>query len=327
MKIAVFFSDSPWASWSLSMGLPLVAARMGHEVIAGGFPPTSKITKAQEEAIRARIPSVEELHSCDLILVCGPEHLKEWIKHYYPEWKTLKTPKAGWYHEDMVRLASEHRILYDNVAPLIDFHFMPNAHDAEKYKAEWVPVGVDVTMFNPGWDSRSGEKKLWEHGMSSALRDIDCAFIGLLYEKRKKFLEHFQPFMAGVDFKVGHVMVQDLDGINIQKSAALLADTYRRTKVLVNFPSLSNVLVAKVLEASACGAYVVSARQDGVNSPAAALYPEDSPNIAADQVRHALDCESVRQAWARKSCEDVHQNHKMELRLEKIFQCAGVQVG
>jgi hypothetical protein len=322
VKIAVFYSDSPWASWSLSQGLPLVIERMGHDVLSAPFPPSTKITKAQEEAIRAKLPTAEQLKACDLILVCGPEHLKEWIKHYYREWKQIQTPKAGWYHEDMVRLASEHRILYDSITPLIDFHFMPNAIDAEKYKAEWVPVGVDTEMFCRKQFSGSS-REYWEY----PARDIDCAFIGLLYEKRKKFLEQFQLYINGIDFKVGHVIVQDLDGINIQKSAELLAETYSRTKVLVNFPSLSNVLVSKVLEAAACGSYVVSARQDGVDSPASSLYPADAPNIAADQVRHALNCESMRQEHARKSCEYVRRNHRMELRLEKIFQSVGVQVG
>lgn len=305
-------------------------ARMGHEVIAAGFPPTNKITKAQEEAIRATLPTVEALKTCDLILVCGPEHLKEWIKHFYPTWKSVNTPKAGWYHEDMGRLASEHLISYDNIAPLIDFHFMPNKIDAEKYKAEWVPVGVDTEMFQPCPFWPTGNCKCstsWADDCYinvNGKRDIDCAFIGLLYEKRKKFLEHFQPYMNGIDFRTGNVMVQDLGGINIEKSAELLAETYRRIKVLVNFPSLSNVLVSKVLEAAACGCYVVSARQDGVESPAAAIYPADAPNIAADQVRHALNYEPLRQEEARKSCEMVHEKHRLELRLETIFQCVGV---
>lgn len=318
MKIAVLFSDSPWASWSLSQGLPRVIERMGHEVVSAGFPPTNKINKAQEEDIRATLPSVETLNACDLILVCGPEHLKEWIKHYYPQWKEIKTTKAGWYHEDMVRLASEHNISYDHVAPLIDLHFMPNKIDAEKYKAEWVTVGVDTEMFCPY------RQQAWE--CETKKRDIPAAFIGLLYDKRKRFLAEFQPYMNGIDFKVGNVIVQDLSGINIEKSAELLAETYRRTKVLVNFPSLSNVLVSKVLEAAACGCYVVSARQDGVESPATSLYPADAPNIAADQARHALEYEPMRQEHARKSCELVHKEHRLELRLERIFQCAGVTV-
>lgn len=292
---------------------------MGHEVISAGFPPTNKINKAQEEAIRATLPTAEALKTCDLILVCGPEHLKEWIKHFYPTWKGINTPKAGWYHEDMGRLASEHKILYDNVAPLIDFHFMPNKIDAEKYKAEWVPVGVDTGMFREDPD-------YGDTGSYRQFRDIHAAFVGLLYEKRKKFLEHFQPYVNGIDFRTGNVMVQDLGGINIEKSAELLAETYRHIKVLVNFPSLSNVLVSKVLEAAACGCYVISARQDGVESPAASLYPADAPNIAADQVRHALEFEPLRQEQARKSCEDVHKNHRLELRLETIFQCVGVTV-
>lgn len=313
MKIAAFYSDSPWASWSLSQGLPRVIARMGHEVLAAGFPPTNKITKAQEEAIRAKLPTADALKSCDLILVCGPEHLKEWIKHYYPKWTKITAPKAGWYHEDMERLAQEHKIIYENVAPLIDFHFMPNQAEAAKHKAEWVPVGVDTEMFCP-WMA------------TDVYRDIPSAFIGLIYEKRKKFLEQFQPYMNGIDFRTGNVMVQDIDGINIEKSAQLLADTYRRVKVLINFPSLSNVLVSKVLEAGACGCYVVSARQNGVESPASALYPPEAPNVAADQVRRALDYEPMRREHARQTCELIHSEHRMELRLEKIFQCAGATV-
>src|SRR5882724_9785819 len=97
MKIAAFYSDSPFAGWVQSEGFVDVLKRMGHEVVGIGVPPVTQITK--EAAAKVNKP----IDDCDLIIVSGPEWLRKWILAFYSDWAKLKAPKVAWYHESFVR--------------------------------------------------------------------------------------------------------------------------------------------------------------------------------------------------------------------------------
>ena len=99
----------------------------------------------------------------------------------------------------------------------------------------------------------------------------------------------------------------------MRRSMELLAETYRRIKVFVTFPSLSNVLVAKVLESMACGCRLVAPKQP---VELAGYGPYQGPFECAAQIRKALDSD-VRSDLAR---------HRMENRFEQIFAKVGALV-
>lgn len=310
MKIAAFFSDSPFASWTQSRGFAAVLRRMGHDVVDIPVPPTNRVTRLQVEAIN------KPIDDCELVIVSGPEHLRDWINQFYQDWNKLKAPKVGWYHESFA--AREDYVLnYENFRGMFDFHVFPDKDDAEKYQGEHLPLGVDMEMFNANPRCDIGQFELPE-------RDINCAFIGLMYPKRQRFYEELKPFLKGINLRVanGNILVHDFDGINLERSTELLAETYRRIKVFVAFPAVCNVLVAKILESMASGCYLV-AQEQPVEIRNYASYK--TAKECAREIREALEANVYREKIARQGCEEVHAKHRMELRFDKILQMVGAK--
>lgn len=301
MNIAAFYSDSPFAGWVQAEGFADVLKRMGHNVIAIAVPTVTRISS--EQAARINKP----IEGCDLVIVSGPEHLRKWIEAFYPNWNSLKCPKAGWYHESFVR--EDYSLDYAKFDGMFDYHFFPDRNDAEKYGGEWLPLGVDAEMFHPG----------------DGVRDIDIGFIGLMYPKRARFVEELTPHLGDLTISymtafqserglVPAINVFDADGLNIRRSMELLAETYRRIKVFVTFPSLSNVLVAKVLESMASGCRLVAPKQPVTLGD---YFPYDSASDCASQIKRALENPV-------NGVDEILEHHRMEFRLEQILRRAGL---
>ena len=311
MRIAAFYSDSPFAGWVQCEGFVDILKRMGHEVVSVAVPPVSQITKAEAERINKPLDDV------DMVMVSGPEHLAKWIKAFYSNWDKLKCAKVGWYHESFVR--EDYTLNYADYEGMFTHHFFPDKADAEKYKGEWLPLGVDTGMFSP--EDENG---------SVVERDIDVGFIGLMYPKRARFVEELKPHLGNIKIQMRYgcqsergivpaVAVYDFNGMNIRRSMELLAETYRRIKVFVTFPSLSNVLVAKVLESVACGCHLVCPKQPVYMR--ANCFEYEGAYQCAQQIKEAL---KMRQTAAHDAAQWVSQEHRMELRFEKIFSKVGV---
>lgn len=313
MKIVCFYGDNPLASWMLSRGMPAVLRRMGHEVIEIPTLGTAQVTQSDVDRINKPIPN-----DTDLILVSGPEYLLSWIRKFYPQWDKLKIPKACWFHESSVR--DDRTCDFSKITPWFDFAFMPNKQDAEQYKGIYLQIGVDAEMFclSPyiikatAYSNNIPEK-----------RDIDCAFIGTVYEKRRAFLQAMVPYLKGLRPKIGQALVQDLDGVNLVKSVELLASEYRRIKILLNLPTLSNVLVSKILEASASGCLVLTPFP--VHADVGVPYVAD-PRALAEAIRTYANHPEVAAKQAKEHRELVLKNHRMESRLEDIFAACGMGV-
>ena len=304
MKIAAFYSDSPFAGWVQAEGFVDVLKRMGHDVTAIAVPPVTKIS--QQDADRINKP----IDDCELLIVSGPEHLRKWIAAFYPHWSKLKAARIAWYHESFVR--EDYSLDYAHFEKMFDYHFFPDKNDAKKYKGDWLPLGVDVEMFNR------------TTGCTYPERDIEVGFIGLMYPKRARFVEELQPHLGDIKIQMRYacqserglipaIAVYDWNGLNVRRSMLLLAETYRRIKVFVTFPSLSNVLVAKVLEALACGCILVAPEQP-VSLP---YYSYSGAYQCAERIREALK-------EPRDGSEYVRTVHRMELRFEEIFKKVGV---
>lgn len=300
LKIAAFYSDSPFAGWVQAEGFCDVLKRMGHDVVGIGVPPITKVTKEQAERVN------KPIGDCDLVIVSGPEHLKRWIKCFYPDWDKLKMPRVGWYHESFVR--EDYSLNFEDYKGMFDFHFFPDRADAEKYGHPWLPLGVDTGMFYPP-DKEN--------------RDIEVAFIGLMYPKRARFVEELTPYLDGINIRymvgcqserglIPAIGAWDADGLNVRKSMHLLRETYQRIKVFVTFPSVSNVLVAKTLESVACGCALVCPHQ-----------PVSLPNCL--EYETAKQCaESIRNIHPYTNQSVAH--HKMESRFDEIFSKVGLCV-
>lgn len=311
MKIAAFFSDSPFASWGQSRGFAAVLRRMGHKVVDIAIPPTQRVTASQVARIN------KPIDDCDLILISGPEHLRDWINQFYPQWNKLKAPKVGWYHESF-HAREDYSLTYENFRAMFDYHVFPDKDDAEKYKGDWLSLGVDTDMFKDVDDESAPITSI----RYKPDRDIDCAFIGLMYPKRQRFYEELKPFLKGIPLRVnnGNVVVHGIDGMDVERTAKLMGETYRRIKVFVSFPSICNVLVSKILESMASGCYLIAPKQ-----------PLELKNYAgysdakecAKEIREALALAPYREKIARAGCEEARNNHRMELRFERILDIAG----
>lgn len=299
MRIAAFYSDSPFAGWVQCEGFVDVLKRMGHEVTGIAIPGTTQVT--QELADKVNKP----IDDCDMVIVSGPEWLRKWIQYFYPEWNKLNFPKIGWYHESFVR--EDFTLNYADYERMFDFHFFPDRTDAEKYKGEWLPLGVDTGMFHT----------------TDREQDIEVGFIGLMYPKRQRFVDELTPHLGNIKIKymtgfhserglIPAIAAYGPDGLDIRKSMELLADAYRRIKVFVTFPSLSNVLVAKVLESMACGCALVA--------PPQPVDLDFHPYVGAYQC-----AEAIREALDRPN-HGLIREHTMEKRFEQIFAKAGLCV-
>lgn len=318
MKIAAFYSDSPFAGWVQAEGFVDVLKRMGHEVVGIGVPPTNQVTQAIADKVN------KPIDDCDLVIVSGPEWLRKWIQAFYPNWSETKCPKVAWYHESFVR--DDFTLDYANFEGMFDFHFFPDRADAEKYKGEFLPLGVDVGMFKPT-ENKYDHTYFSNFRPTTPNRDIEVGFIGLMYPKRAQFVKELIPHLG--DIKINYMTacqserglipaigVWDADGLNIRRSMELLAETYRRIKVFVTFPSLSNVLVAKVLESMACGCILVAPKQP-IDMEGHYL-PYEGAYQCAEAIRKAMLVQhNDAYIFATK-------HHNMELRFEQIFMKVGL---
>lgn len=198
MKIAVLYPASRHAAWSAGEALAPTLRRMGHSVIAGGFPvELVNPNQMQFDKVKAGLPSLEELKQQELIIATGVEHTAPWIEAVYGiyEWKQLKARRCSWYHESFFR--EDYTIDFEALSALADEHFFPGVQDAEFFDQEsfaqgrshWLPLGVDTRVF-------SNDREITKVDVLSRVMTIGriekrwpIALVGLLYEKRVKFLE------------------------------------------------------------------------------------------------------------------------------------------
>jgi glycosyltransferase involved in cell wall biosynthesis len=313
MKVATFFSDSTWASWTLSRGFPEAVKRLGHEVVAVPVPAGARqITKSMDAKLRSSWPTIEELNGCDAIILNGVEHLADWIFHVYEEkWFKVKTRRIGWFHESLVR--PDYNIDYAAVSRFFDQGFLPNPYDAEDRKCEWLPIGVDTEMF--------------QNINIPTLKPIEIGFVGLFYDRRKKFMEKLAPCLGDLQIHAGNVEVRDLLGTRHLEQTRLLAENYRNMEILLNLPSMSNVLVMKVLEAMSCGTCVFTPHMSehmekllGFESGKHLVFYETrEPKLLADSLREYLNADDQREQVARQGCELVRTKYKIEDRIAKML--------
>jgi glycosyltransferase involved in cell wall biosynthesis len=290
---------------------------MGHDVVSVPVPATREITKALDKKIRASWPTIEELNGCDAIILNGVEHLADWLFHVYgEEWFKVKTRRCGWFHESLIR--PDYNIDFAGVARFFDEGFIPNPYDAEDRKCQWLPIGVDTEMF--------------QNLDAPKLKDIEIGFIGLFYEKRKKFMDKLIPHLGDLTITAGHVEVKDLSGVRFKEQTELLAENYRNMEILLNLPSLSNVLVMKVLEAMACGTCVFTPHMSehmeemlGFESGKHLVYYDQrNPESLAQTLRLYLDSDDLREQVARQGCALVRGKYRIE---DRINQMLGVKDG
>ena len=299
MRLACFHPASVFCAWSVATGLVDTFNRMGHQT--KGFP--MDVTKQSIDP--TAYPTADQLRGFDGIVISGPEHVRAHLLRLYPKWNKIPVPKVAWMHETVER-EDYGRMNVENIQSFADRTFCPAIED-EQYGFKWLPFGVDTEVFKPDWNQP---------------KEYDVAFIGLVYPKRAQFLQRLQPFLRGITIKLGNVQVLDLSGVRVRETAALYADNLRKIKVFVNLPSLSELVVTKVHESLACGAFLITpAIPDPRNFDdiQAHFYDREKPAELVERIRFCLSHELERVAAAKVCCEQMHRLHRLELRCQVLL--------
>jgi hypothetical protein len=264
---------------------------LGYRVLDGGDPRVNSVP-------------IEHLRQADLIIMNAVEWYDEVLINRYglQAWQALKAPKAAWYAESAHR--DDRSFPFDRCRPLADNHYFPAAQDAVEFGGEWLPFGADLSVFKP----KPVEKR------------HDAAFLGMMYPKRAEYVS-----------RIGYPLnilppVSDPDPL---RSFERLADAYSSTRIFVNLPSYSRLLVTKVTEVMACRTMLVTPK---VDHPSGTLnmsqftdgkhlvyYDSERPADIGDIVQHYLRSPNELDAIATAGFEEVLHAHTLSQRLKKII--------
>lgn len=336
MRIAYFHTGTILSSWSIfSIGDTLRS--MGHEVLEGTIPTNShgavvnNVGRGDYERICAKMPTLEGLESCDVILVAGPEYVAVWLNTLYgkAQWCDLKARRIALYLESTQRQDAQFR--YDIFADWYDLHYFPDRDDVARFGGQYLKGFIDLEMFKPclnqGQPGHSCDRSCDTRRMAE--KKYQAAFVGSLYQKRMQFLTELLPLIPDVDFYANGIAVRDLSGECHREWAELLARNIRQIKVHVALPSNNvKMMVARPFETLACGTFLLTYQtednpfRDGVHCR---LYDPAKPKELADLIRYYAVHEDEREAIARAGFEEVRKNYCVKQRLAEILNSASAQ--
>jgi glycosyltransferase involved in cell wall biosynthesis len=333
MRIAYFHTGTVLSSWSI-FSMAATLRSMGHEVLEGTIPTNGhgavvqQVGRADYERILATMPTLEDLQSCEVILVAGPEYVAVWLNTLYgkEQWCKLKARRVALYLESTQRRDVQFR--YDIFADWYDLHYFPDREDVARLGGQYLKGFIDLEMFKPclfeGPSGHSCDEAC--DSRRTAEKKYQAAFVGSLYKKRMDFLAQLLPLMPDVDFHANGVTVRDLGGECQREWAELLAKNIRQIKVHVALPSNNlSMMVARPFETMACGTFLLTYHtednpfRDGVHCR---IYDPAKPQELADLIRYYIAHEDEREAIARAGCEEVWRKYSIRERLTEILDFA-----
>jgi hypothetical protein len=214
----------------------------------------------------------------------------------------LQTPKVAWYNESFHR--DDRRFDFASTQDLAGRHYFPAVQDADEFGGQWLPFGVDTNVFRP----KPLDKR------------YDAAFLGQLYPKRAAYLRR-------VGYPIS-ILPSVIDA-DPRRSSSLLSDAYGSTRIFVNLPSYSRLLVAKVTEVMACRTLLVTPL---VDHPSGArntepfqqrkhlvYYSPERPQDIADIVAHYLANHDQRERIAEGGWREISLLHSLRSRMHRII--------
>lgn len=290
-SIAVFHCTARVGSaWCCAEGISVTLAAMGYRVMDCGHP-------------QFGAPPLEALRQADLIILGAVEWYGDLLlRRYGADWAALPMPKLAWYAESAHR--DDRDFPFGRYRGLADLHYFPAAQDAEEFGGTWLPFGADTVLFAP----------------RPVAKRHDAAFLGSLYPKRVEYLRR-------IGFPLARMApVSAPDPI---RSFARLAEAYGSTRIFVNLPAYSRLLVTKVTEVMACGTMLVTPAMDHPSGLAnmaqfedgrhLVYYPPDRPAALAEILAHYLNTPAEREAIAAAGRAEVVRAHSLRARLERML--------
>src|SRR5882762_8033107 len=353
LKLCLVFCGSVTAGWSAGDGLANALQKAGHQVL--------RIPRGRQDC---PLLTVQALNVADAIIVSGPEHIfRTHVKGGQPngynltedeltiyEWKhEVKPPKIFMYHESNHR--EDQTFGFEDYLTLGDSHFFPAIQDADTFDQEhfakgrsfYLPFGVDTDVFRPlacpsckGGVTKLACKLCLGSGAQRSPKDIDVGFVGLLYDKRQRFLANLSQHMKqGRDpwVVVGNVQVLDMDGPSWTDQALRLAMNYRRVKVFLNMPAYSELLVSKVPEVMACGSFILTPMLTGAGEANCAIF-EHAKDLAyyhhtnlpflVQTMREFAERDDMRERIASAGMAKVHEKYSLKVQIPEILEKAQI---
>ena len=331
MKIAAFYPRSTYAGWYAVGGYAQALRRAGHDVLDVPLPGNQV---SNVEAVRAKLPSIETLNSCDCILSLYHEYAQPWIEavYDYEAWLRLTPPVIARFDESMDRadLGLPERV--PELMRWASYHSFPAIQDAKKFGGQWLPYGADTLMFRPP----EREALNAPSSIEGEAKTYDLAFIGSLYPIRAAYLQQLAENLENtITFRCGSVGVQTLDGMKEPESTHLLAEEYGKIKVFFCLPPMSRLVVAKAFDAMACGAFMMYPRLPGDARENLSIFENErhlvyyEPGYLREngkQIKRWLRDDRERESIASAGCELVRTKYTVDLMLESLLSLVGQQV-
>ena len=329
MRIAYFHTGTIFTSWSI-FSLAGIMRQAGHEVLDACIPTNEhgavvhQLGTMEYKRILATLPTLQDLQTCDVVFVAGPEYISVWLNVLYgDQFHKLKAKRAAFYLESSAR--EDVKFQYAQFTRQFQVNFFPDPEDARHFNAHHLTWYIDTTMFKP----------CRLEGEPGHVCDPDCevrrqrektfsvAFVGSLYNKRLQFLLKLLPMIPEVDFQANGVMVRDLSGERQQMAAELLADNLRRIKIHVALPSNNvTMMVPRPFETLASGTFLITYRtkdnpfKDGEHCR---VYDPEEPEELAELIRYYLAHDEERERIARNGYEEVRQKYSWKTRIGEVL--------
>jgi glycosyltransferase involved in cell wall biosynthesis len=331
MRIARFNTGTILSSWSY-LAVAATLRSLGHEVIEGVVPTNDfgavmyQLTPHQYRRAVAGMPTIEQLKSCDVILVSGPDFVSAWLQQLYgkEEWLRLGACKVAFYLESSGRL--DYKTPYEACAEWYDVHFYPDPGDAERFGGHHLVPFVDIEMFKPCDTHTSGDCDEPCRARRAQQEIYDAAFLGSLYTKRVEFLKRLLPLIPEIELRAGGVAVRDLGGERHRDWARLLVSNLRQIKIHVGLPSVnSRMLVARPFETMACGTFLLTYKTDDDllrDGEHCRIYDPDKPEELAEIIRYYLANEGEREAIAKAGLAETRRNYSSTQRMAEVLEIA-----
>lgn len=317
MKICLFYPENVFASWYACGGYVSCLRRMGHEVLNVPFPGNCyQKNSAQIQDIK--YPLFHDINSCDVVILAYLEHIHGWLETIYgiESWeKHIEVPVIARFDESFDRTDLGLPSLWNYLKRWAKYYSFPAIQDAEQFGGDWLPYGADTDIFTP------------YPGFLQKEKAYRLAFIGTMYLKRTDYARNLLLYLK-VPFNHNTVLIQDLSGFRFRDQTELLAENYRQIKVFFCLPPMSNLLVCKVFEAMACGAFMMFPRLQGKAAKNLEIF-EDKKHLVyyelgnfkenVDQIHYWIENQHEREAIASNGCEEVLTEYTLERMFEKLL--------
>lgn len=293
MNVGVFHCFAGVGSaWGCAEGISRTLTKLGAKVLDLGHPLKSAAT-------------VDDLNSLDLLILSAPEwYFADYERKYESQGLSSRMLKVAWHAESAYRDDQNFNLNFGYIRSRVDKAFYPAIQDAEEFDGNYLPFGVDIDIFYP----------------KPIDKQFDCAFLGTLYPKRQQFIK---------DIGYPITYIQPINERSPEESFGMVAAAYSTTRIFLNLPALSRLLVTKVTEVMACNTLLLQPRLDhtsALRNEAPFLdgvdlvyYDPKNPKSLGDKIKDLLENPEEIKRIANSGYKKTKENYSLEIQVKKLL--------